>query len=339
MSRRPELRGPTATLETLRTRASLLSRTRGFFAERGVLEVETPVLAPSVIVDAWIDPIPCGYHPDGNRGRGDDKGQLLYLQPSPEAPMKRLLSAGSGPIYQIAHAFRDGERGRLHNPEFTIVEWYRPGWDHIRLIEEVGELLKVLLGVKGWETLTYREAFLATLDIDPLDCPDEDLPRAAEARGIAPPPGLDESDRHAWLDLLLSTCVQPRLGETVPTFLLDYPPSQAALARIGGDDVPVAERFELFYRGLELCNGYHELLDPREHRLRFEEANLRRVSAGKDDLPADRALLAALEAGLPACSGVALGFDRVVMLAVEASTIDEVIAFPLGAPEDGGAGE
>lgn len=313
----------------LKLRASLLETARRFFAERGVLEVETPALARGLIVDAHIDPIICAYAVDGDLTQ-PDRVAALYLSPSPEAAMKRLLAAGSGPIYQIARVFRAGERGRHHNPEFTLLEWYRPGFDHHELMEEVGELIRRLLGVERWEKRTYREVFEASLAIDPLACENEELVRLAACKGLAAPPRLDESDRHAWLDLLLSVCVQPQLGRDAPVFVYDYPPSQAALAKIGGEDLPVGERFELFYRGVELCNGYHELTDPREHRLRFQEANLRRTAAGKQELPVDTEFLAAVDGGLPSCAGVALGFDRVVMLAAGVDSIGEVIAFPFG---------
>ena len=321
---------PSASFEVLRQRAVLLERTRRFFSERGVLEVETPLLSRGVLVDANIDPIRCTYHPDGAPSSGGPArdGTQLFLQSSPEAAMKRLLAVGSGPIYQLTPAFRNGERGRLHNPEFTILEWYRPLFDHHEMMEEVGELMKELLGVSRWEKRTYRDLFQEKLGVDPLNCHTSELREAAERQRVPVPMGLDEANRNGWLDFLLVTCLEPELGNDVPTFVYDYPPSQAALAKIGGEDLPVAERFELYVKGVELCNGFHELLDLREHRLRFEDANVRRVGMGKEELPVDQEFLAALEAGLPACSGVAVGFDRVVMLACGAESVGEVIAFP-----------
>lgn len=248
--------------------------------------------------------------------------------------MKRLLAAGSGPIYQIVRCYRDGERGALHNPEFTILEWYRPGWDHHRLMDEVSELVSEILGVGAATRITYRELFRDGLGIDPFSCEIDELERAADAVGLDRPRGTDRNDRDLWLDLLLGGHLQRDLGRDSPTFLHDYPASQAALARTRREDYgDVSERFELFDRGVELCNGYHELTDPSEHRRRFDEANRQRLADGRPELPVDKAFLAALEAGLPASSGVAMGFDRLVMLACGARTIDEVIAFPIDRAE------
>jgi lysyl-tRNA synthetase class 2 len=322
---------PSASLETLRRRADLLARTRAFFAARGVLEVETPLIAREVIAERHLDPIPCAYHPSGLlEARGEEI--RCYLLTSPEAAMKRLLAAGSGPIYQLSRAFRDGERGRLHNPEFTILEWYRPGFDHHALMEEAAELAGELLGVRGFQKRTYRRIFEEALGIDPHRAGARELRRIAESRGVSAPPGLGEGDgeRDAWLDLLLQAAIEPRLGLEAPELVFDYPASQAALARIRRDEegALVGERFELYFRGVELANGYHELADAAEQARRLEEANRARAEAGKPPLPIDRAFLAALEAGLPPCAGVALGFDRLVMLACGARSIDEVLAFP-----------
>ena len=248
--------------------------------------------------------------------------------------MKRLLAAGSGPIYQIGRAFRDGERGRLHNPEFTIIEWYRPGLDHLALMDEVEALVRALLdgrldlgpGTRPFHRTTYRDAFRRAIGIDPFVASIEDLARAARQRGLEV---HASAERDAVLNILLAAAVEPDLARDAPEFLVDYPPSQAALARVRDDDPPVAERFELYIRGLELANGYHELLDAGEQERRFREANARRREAGKVELPIDGRLLRALEGGLPACAGVAMGFDRIVMLATGARTIDEVLAFPI----------
>ncbi len=252
--------------------------------------------------------------------------------------MKRLLVAGSGAIFQICRAFRQGERGRRHNPEFTLLEWYRPGWNHLELMDEVEALLSHVLddqkplarsaGDGPFERLTYREAFERTCRLDPLAASSADLEAAAEVLGVSVPEGMTPGDRDAWLDLLLVTRVEPTLGRARPTFLMDYPASQAALARIRDADPPVAERFELYVDGVELANGYHELTDPVEQRRRFEVANDERVRRGKTALPVDERFLAALQNGLPPCAGVAVGLDRVVMLATGASSIDDVIAFP-----------
>ena len=293
-----------------------------------MLEVETPLIARAVVVEESIDPIPC-------RVRTAGSGEIpleAWLVASPEAAMKRLLAAGSGPIWQLARAFRDGERGARHLPEFTILEWYRLDMDHHELMDEVGALMRELIGEDRWVKRTYRQVFEETLGIDPFGCPTSRFQEVCEREGVPVPPGLDEANRNGWLDLVLTACIEPRLGYDAPTFVHDYPPSQAALAKIGGEDEPVAERFELYVRGVELCNGFHELQDIREHRLRFEDANVRRVGLGKDELPVDPDFLDAVEEGLPACSGVAVGFDRVVMLACGAETIADVMPFSFQTP-------
>jgi lysyl-tRNA synthetase class 2 len=243
--------------------------------------------------------------------------------------MKRLLAAGSGAIYQISKAFRDGEQGRRHNPEFTLLEWYRPGWDHHRLMDEVAALLSRILGVPPAERRTYREAVREYAGVDPWTCSADELRERASELDLGEVAGLDADDRGSWLDLLLSLVVEPQLGRGRPTLLYDYPPDQAALARVRGEgEGAVAERFEAYVEGVELANGYHELLDPVEQRRRFESDLERRAEAGLPAVPVDERLLAALAAGLPPCAGVALGVDRLVMLAVGASSLEEVLAFP-----------
>ena len=324
---------PAASPEALRLRAELLATTRRFFAERGVLEVETPTLAGAAATDPHLASLAarCG-------------DRLLYLQTSPEYAMKRLLAAGSGPIYQLGRAFRDGESGRRHNPEFTLLEWYRPGFDHHRLMDEVEELLGATLGLAQRpagrlpaERLSYREAFRRHAGIDPLTDPLERLAAAAlelagpsESGGRASLPDLGD-DRDAWLDLLMVFAVQERLGRGRATLLYDYPASQAALARVRRDEdgTRVAERFEVFVEGVELANGFHELTDAVEQRRRFEHDLEIRRARGLPEVPLDERLLAALEEGMPACAGVALGVDRLVMLAAGAESIDQVMAFPV----------
>ncbi len=318
---------------------------RTFFAERGVLEVETPLLGSATVPDLHIHSLVTEL---GEPGR--PAGQVrrtLYLQTSPELAMKRLLAAGSGPIYQLGRAFRDGEAGRRHNPEFTLLEWYRPGFDHHRLMNEVEALLDATVGdrlaVRPAQRLTYAQAFERHAGIDPFRDPPERLRAAVARAGAAPSDRLPDlgDDRDAWLDLLMTTTVEPRLGwegdpaEGRPraTFVHDYPASQAALARVrpgaGGEpgEPAVAERFELYVAGVELANGFHELADPEEQRRRFEADLAQRRARGLAEVPLDERFLAALEAGLPASAGVALGFDRLVMLATGAESIAEVMAF------------
>ena len=316
-------------MEGLRIRAEVMTRIRGFFADRGVLEVETPLLASAPVTDLHLAALSTRY-----RGPGHDAGRRLWLQTSPEFAMKRLLAAGSGPLYQVCKAFRDGEAGSRHNPEFTILEWYRPGWDHHRLMDEVGELLDVVLGQGSGrgrgrgERITYSEAFQRHVGIDPHSAsPTELAARAHSLLGDAIPDLGD--DRDGWLELLLSHVIEPELGRDGPTFVYDYPASQAALARTRPGDPPVAERFEAWVDGIELANGYHELTDPAEQRQRFEVDLAARRERGLPEVPMDHRLLAAMEHGLPDCAGVAVGVDRVVMLAAGAKRIDEVIAFPV----------
>lgn len=305
---------PSATLDVIRRRAELLAQTRRFFADRDVLEVQTPLLASGLVVDAHIDPITV----DSRNG--------TYLLPSPEAPMKRLVAAGSGAIYQIGKAFRDGERARLHQPEFTMLEWYRPGMTYDELMDEVGELMRALLGIELSMKRTYGEVFETSLGIDPHTASTEEIKAVVHTRGLAPIGGM--SDRADLLDLLFATCIEPALPADVPTFIHDFPATQSALAEVSTDEPPVAQRFELIYGGMELCNGYQELLSAAEHTARFEEANATRERAGKARISPDEQLMAAIDHGLPMCSGVAVGFDRVVMLACGATHINDVLAFP-----------
>ena len=253
-----------------------------------------------------------------------------YLHTSPEFAMKRLLAAGYGSIYQICKVFRQGEAGRQHNPEFTMLEWYRLDFDHHRLMDEVDSLLRQLLegSLKLGETLrlTYRDAFVQYVGLDPHTASTEQLQAKARERGIEVT-GLNDIDKDPWLDLLMTHLVEPNLPDDRPVFIYDYPASQAALARIRQDEPPVAERFELYLSGMELANGFHELTDGEEQRQRFVTDNRARVTAGLASMPIDEHFLAALEAGLPSCAGVALGLDRVLMLAVGAESISKVLAF------------
>jgi len=301
---------PSASLEILAARGALLKRLRAFFDSRGFLEVETPLLSRDVVVDRHLDPLSVTLFADP---REPEIGTKLWLQTSPEFAMKRLLVAGKeklGSIYQITRAFRGGEVGPLHNPEFTMVEWYRIGDDYAAGMQLLADLTKEMLALGVPERLTYREAFLRYAGIDPFE-------------------NVAAADHDLHLDLLLTQKVEPHLGQDRPTILYDYPASQSALARIREDSPPVAERFELYVRGIELANGYHELLDPAVLRER-NQANIElRQTDGKPQLPEESRLLAAMDHGLPPCSGCALGFDRLVMAATGAKTIQEVMAFPI----------
>lgn len=314
---------PSAGLEALRERARIGAAIRGFFAERGVLEVDTPCLAASGGLEPNLQSLAVAYE-----GLTAPPGGRFWLQSSPEHAMKRLLAAGAGSIYQITHAFRGGERGRLHNPEFTLLEWYRLGWDHYALMDEVAELLQHVLGDRPVERLTYSEAFCRHLGVDPLEAPHETLEACANELGLEHS-AMAALDRDALLDLLLSERVIPALRQDVLTFIYDFPASQAVQARLRSDDPRVAERFELFSDGLELANGFHELTDASEQRQRFVREQASRTGQGLVSAEVDERLLAALEAGLPACAGVAVGFDRLVMRRLGAERIDEVIPFPI----------
>lgn len=295
----PEHWRPSASTDTLRARAALLRTVREFFHARGVMEVDTPVLSRHATVDVHVDSLRTV---DGR-----------WLQTSPEFAMKRLLAAGCGPVYQLCHVFRAGDEGRLHNPEFLMLEWYRPGWAPPRLMDEIAALLAAT-GVPGAaRRLSYREAWRALAGVDPFASPLPELARALSERQ-APPAGAAALDRDGWLDFGMGFVVGPQLGRDAPCFVYDFPASQAALARIRAGEPPVAERFELFWRGLELANGFHELADAAEQRQRFEADQQRRRAAGREAPPYDAHLIGALEAGLPACSGVALGVDRLLML-------------------------
>ena len=316
---------PTAPLDNLRRRAELLAAVRRFFAERGVLEVETPLLGAATATDLHLASL--------STTLSGPPPRRLWLQTSPELHMKRLLAAGSGPIWQLGKAFRDGESGRRHNPEFTMLEWYRPGWDHHQLMDEVEALLRTtlpeLVGEQAGARLTYREAFLRHAGIDPFEADAATLQRRAGELGVAASNAAADWPREEWLHLLLATVVEPQLGRGEVTFIHDFPAAEAALARVRAEDPPVAERFEAFVAGVELANGYHELADPAEQRRRFDHDLAARRERGLPAVPADDRLLAALTQGLPDCAGVALGFDRLVMLALGADTIDDVLAFPV----------
>jgi lysyl-tRNA synthetase class 2 len=309
---------PTASAAALQLRARLLARTRAFFAARGVLEVETPVLGTSTAADPHIESL-----------ESSVCGSPRFLQTSPELFMKRLLAAGSGPIYQIGKVFRDGEVGARHNPEFTLLEWYRPGLDHHGLMDEVDELLQETLGCEPATRESYAEAFERRTGVDPHRVGSAELRSRAEALGFHAV-SSSRFSREDWLHLLMAEAVEPHLGIERPHFLHDFPLELKALARVrkgSGNDADVAERFEVFFRGLELANGYHELTDPSEQRQRFLADLESRRTLGRSEVPVDERLIAALERGLPPCSGVALGFDRLVMIAANARSIREVLSF------------
>jgi lysyl-tRNA synthetase class 2 len=311
---------PTAHLDNLKLRAELLQTLRHFFAERNILEVDTPLLSQTTVTDVHLQSMEVHLK---------DDPKTYYLQTSPEFAMKRLLAAGSGAIYQICKAFRQDECGHLHNPEFTMLEWYRPGFDQHQLIDEVAALLQVSLGISKTERRSYAEIFQLYLNFDPHEISASQLQQCAVKLGLENVPGVDVNDKDIWLQRLLSDYIEPQLGTEIPIFIYDFPASQAALARIRTGSTPVAERFELYIHGMEIANGYHELTDAKEQAQRFKMDLAKRQMLELPLVTADARLLAALEQGLPACAGVALGVDRLLMLAVKANSIDEVVSFTL----------
>jgi len=311
---------PTCTVSALRARAALLQQIRDFFRKRDVLEVDTPLLASTTATDPHLHSLSL-----------DVDGQHLYLQTSPEFAMKRLLAAGSGPIYQLGKVFRADESGRWHNREFTLLEWYRPGMDEHGLMDEIEALVLPVLEPAGISEaarrVTYRELFRERLDVDPLSAPVTALQGLA-ARHLDT--GGLELSRDGWLQLLFSHVIEPDLEGLV--FVEQFPASQSALAQLATDREghTVARRFELYVNDLELANGYYELGDSGEQRHRFERDNAERGRGGHERMPVDERLLSALDAGLPDCAGVALGVDRLLMLRCGARHIHEVLPFPAG---------
>jgi lysyl-tRNA synthetase class 2 len=310
---------PGAPIENLRARAGILAKIRHFFAERGVLEVETPVLSKCAVSDPFIDSLEVSF---GFRPGIED--ERLYLQTSPEYAMKRLLAAGSGDIYQMAKVFRNGESGRKHNPEFTMLEWYRLGFGDRDLMTEVAALVETVVPELQVRYLSYAELFEQELGLDPHHASLAQLQRACREHVDAP---FDDDDRDTWLNLLMSHVLEPRLKGGV--FIHSYPASMAALAQVRTDEQGrrVAARFELFVDGVELANGYHELTDAAEQACRLDGDQQQRAALGLPQRPLDSRLVQALEAGLPECAGVALGVDRLVMLALGVDGLEQVVSF------------
>lgn len=317
---------PTADITTLKRRAQYLADVRRFFSQRDVLEVETPFLSDSAPTAPYMDSFTTDYIPLASHSK-----KPYYLHTSPEFAMKRLLAAGSGSIYQIARVFRNGEQGRLHSPEFTMLEWYRPELSLSQLIDEVNALVQEVFSLNQILRLSYRCIFEFYLKINVFTCATEQIKQQALARisGLS----LDlVLDRDEWLELLMAHVIEPRLAAmNLSVFIYDFPASQAQLAKIKKDEVgnAVAERFELYVAGIEIANGYNELLDADELLNRFAKDNTQRQNQAKPQMPIDYRLLGAMKAGMPPCSGVALGFDRIVMLALNKKDIQSVQSFSL----------
>lgn len=313
---------PSASLRCLQQRADLIRKIRQFFGERAVLEVETPTLSQATITDVHLHTFKSHFV-----GPGHASGQDVYLMTSPEFHMKRLLAAGSGSIFQISKAFRNEESGRYHNPEFSMLEWYRVGFDHHDLMDEMEALLQLILQCPKAQRMTYQEAFQSVLGICPLEASLDQLRQCAVSHGFADI-AEKETQRDILLQLLFSMVVEPTIGQEAPAFVYHFPASQAALAKINQNDIRVADRFEVYFKGIELANGFHELDDATEQRQRFEQDNALRHTLGLPSHPLDEHLLSALNSGLPPCAGVALGIDRLIMLALGVDSIEQVISFP-----------
>lgn len=305
-------------IQVLHDRASMLAKARAFFAERQVMEVDCPILSSNASIDAHIDLISAKYN----------QSETRFLHSSPEFGMKRLLAQQSGDIYQLSHVFRDGECGVKHNPEFMMAEWYRIGVSFEFLISETFDFIRLLLGPLPTMTITYREAFFRFSGLDCMKASFSELLQYLRDHHIPIYAEIENEDKDALLNLILASVIEPQLGNQVLCALTHYPASQAALAKTISDGTAlVAERFEVYYRGVELANGYHELADASEQRRRFIESNEHRRLLGKPSLPIDEHFLSALQSGMPDCCGVAVGFDRLMMLRHQSSHIQDVIPF------------
>lgn len=316
---------PSASMMALKERAGLLRNIRGYFDDQGVMEVETPMLSTSATVDVYIDSFSTEFSPIGR-----EREQTCYLHTSPEFPMKRLLAAGSGDIFSMGRVFRNGEAGGRHNPEFTLLEWYRVGMDQQRLMDDVSSLLSSVANFTEIRRCRYGDLFEEVLGVNPYTVPDSDLDRLVQEKVDGKLAGLDRVD---CLDLLFSHFIEPQLGgrssELEGVFVYDYPACMSSLARLhtNSEGVEVAARFELFVNGVELANGYHELLNAGEQQARFETSQKQREAREFDVYPYDQRLVDALAHGMPDCAGVAMGIDRLLMLMMNTSYIADVLAF------------
>lgn len=318
---------PTLTWEYAQKRAEILQKVRQFFSERNVVEVETPALSQGTVTDVHLEAITCRYNFLSDSST--EQFTSLYLQTSPEFHMKRLLASGYGCIFQIAKAFRHEEAGRFHNPEFTLLEWYRLGFDHFRLMKEVAELLITVLGCDEPTYTTYQNIFIEQVGLDPLTATREQLLSLIEAHDKLSEWLTVEQDNDILLQFIFSELIESHIGNNSPCFVYNFPCSQASLAKISPEDARVAERFECYFSGIELVNGFNELTDADKQLERFQIDNLQRNKLSLQVKPIEKNFIAALSQGLPQCSGVALGVDRLIMLALKAKHIEEVVSFPV----------
>lgn len=319
---------PSASIQELQKRAKIIQTIRLFFIQRGLLEVETPTLSQAGVTDIHLSCFKTLFiGPEISPSKAGGTGVPLYLQTSPEFHMKRLLAAGSGSIFQISKVFRNEESGRFHNPEFTLLEWYQVGFDHFLLMDEMDQLLQLILNCQSARRCTYQNAFLEVLDVDPLQASLCELKQAGASLQLGDVLTAEE-DRDTVLQLLFCVAIEPVIAEERPCFIYNFPASQAALARISADDRRVAERFEVYYKGIELANGFNELSDAAEQLRRFQEDNRVRKLKGIAEMPIDHHFISCLP-DLPECAGVALGVDRLLMLAMGQKHIDDVLSFAI----------
>lgn len=322
----PENWQPTASIELLLKRAKVIKQIRNFFADRCILEVETPILSEAAVTDVQLSSFQTIFTKPGIIDL--EQGEKLFLITSPEYHMKRLIAAGSGPIYQICKCFRNHEEvSRYHNPEFTMLEWYRIQFDMMQMINEVDDLLQQILDTAPAEYVSYQSAFLKYLAIDPLEANRDTLISTVEKLELGF--NTENCDRDTLLQFLFTFGIEPHIGKERPIVIYHFPASQAALAELNSEDQRTARRFEFYYKGVELANGFKELTNAKEQRSRFEHDNQERIAKGLPAQPIDEYLLKAIETGLPECSGVALGLDRLIMLALDQSTISQTMSFNL----------
>ncbi|TWX72978.1 elongation factor P--(R)-beta-lysine ligase [Colwellia sp. C1TZA3] len=318
---------PSMNWQHAKQRAHVLSQIRAFFLERNVIEVDTPLLSHATVTDVYLDAFITQFNYSQNSHC--DESIPLYAQTSPEFSMKRLLASGYGCCYQICKAFRHEQHGRYHNPEFTMLEWYRIGFDHFRLMDEVAELMKLILACKNVEFISYQDLFKREVDMDPLITDKNELIALIISHDKLSDWLLEENSIDALLQFVMAELIEPCIGKEVPCFVYNFPASQASLAKISSTDPRVAERFECYFHGIELANGFHELTDVEQQKQRFMQDNVIRAQLGKVEPTIDENFISALEHGLPPCAGVALGIDRLIMLALSVNKIDQVITFPI----------
>ncbi len=318
---------PSMSWQDAKLRAKILVSVRSFFSARDVIEVETPLFSNSTITDVHLD----AFTTDYNYFSDSDinSSTTLYAQTSPEYAMKRLLAAGYGCCFQLCKAFRHEQHGHHHNPEFTMLEWYRLGFDHFQLMDELAEFLQEVLGCKSTERISYQALFLREVGIDPLNTTKAQLLKVIKEYGAFSDWLAADNNKDTLLQFIMAELIEPKVGKEVPCFVYNFPASQASLAKICTEDARVAERFECYFRGLELANGFNELTNAEQQVDRFKDDNNKRAELSMAQRPIDKNFIDALSHGLPTCAGVALGIDRLIMLALNRDSIEQVLSFPI----------